>query len=387
MSDAASQEPSPSTAAPTSTIATSGAPHRRRISPPLAARILATLGALLFALGAWMPWVVVFGYDTVNGQQRDYTLALDPGNLNSPLGTVIWSFITIAGILICPFLWIPARRFTSAATALLPSALYLIWTLAIIFSGQLPFGDLLHKRIAFSPDVSVPALTVTGYQQTSPGMWLGLLAIACAVAALILLGIEGADLVRTFRAAPASQQQSPRPRAPLPGASALTIGLVFWAVGTFVMPWASLDCSATPLFVGTCTGLSFSSVLHFGVADATSQIDPLVAHYAIGFLLTGGVLLILAVLWWRARSITFCAWATLWLVVASAFAWLADDGVGVVVAKHDALGLPPGVWVGENAVLVVLFAFILALVGLIYLWVDALRHRDTHPAASERPSD
>ncbi|MGZ6285209.1 MAG: hypothetical protein ACXWQ5_18170, partial [Ktedonobacterales bacterium] len=92
--------------------------------------------------------------------------------------------------------------------------------------------------------------------------------------------------------------------------------------------------------------------------------------------------MVLAGLWWRARSVAFCGWATLWLVLAAAFAWLADYGVGVVVEKHDTLGLPAGTWSGENAVLVTLLGFVLALGGLGYLWVDALRNRGTRAVAS-----
>lgn len=376
MSEAGRQEPVAAAAMATGASMRDGSPAQQRRGERLrlVARILTTLGALLFAVGAWMPWVVVSTYTFVDGQRHNYTLALSPGDVEGLDGSFGWSALTAVGLLLLPLLW---SRWRSR-----PWVSYFVFAFwAGMVGVSLPFELYFGNDVVIVPELNPPILVITHYGQWLLGFW-----VATVGTALIFVGVILILFPVVFRrprdpiaqlppAAGRSDAASGRLRVPLPGASALTIGVALWAVSTFVMPWASVDCSTTPLFFGTCTGLSYSSVLRIGIADATTAIDPLVGHYAVEVLLAGGAAMMLAGLWWRARSLAFCGWATLWLVVAAGFAWLADNGVGVVVERHEALGLQAGTWTGENAVLVSLLGFLLALVGLGYLWVDAVRHR------------
>lgn len=383
MSDASGQqlEAPASVASGTSTEANSPAQHQRGERLALIARILATAGALLFAVGAWMPWVVVTGYTFISGQQQDYTLALSPGDVKGTWGDSIgWSAITVLGILLVPLLWWRSQPvFTYVVLRL-----NILWVVISGLAGPRELSESRFSRfIRLIPGLSPEGLVITQRGPWLLGFWATLVGVVLMISSAGLSHFIRSELRREMRQRDnAFGERTPRPPVLLPGASALTIGIALWAVSTFVMPWASVNCTANPLIIGTCTGLSYTSVLQISIANTLTSIDPLVARYAVGLLLGGGAAMVLVGLWWRARSVAFCGWATLWLVLAAAFAWLADYGVGVVVEKHDALGLPAGMWSGENAVLVTLLGFVLALGGLGYLWVDALRNRGTRSVAS-----
>lgn len=373
MSDAGGQEPIAPAAVASGASMGGTSQHWRGERLALVARILTTVGAPLFAIGAWMPWVVVSGYAFVGGHEQDYALAVSPGDIAGPFDNFVWSALTTVGLLLLPRLWWRSQPLVSYVTV----GLNTLWVMLV---GVLaPPAHSFSHDISRVPDLNPQSLIITHHGQGLLGFWVANVGIALiaigAFLSLIVLFLRPSQHWSLLRAGVRSTTATSRLRVALPGASALTIGLALWAVSTFVMPWASVNCSTTPLFIGTCTGLPYNTVLQFGIADVTTLIDPLAAHYAVGVLLGGGAAMILVGLWLRARSVAFCGWATLWLVLAAAFAWLAEDGVGVVVAKHDALGLPAGAWVGENAVLLTLLGFALALGGLAYLWVDAVRHR------------
>lgn len=167
------------------------------------------------------------------------------------------------------------------------------------------------------------------------------------------------------------------PRRPLPGAGALMLGVVLWALSVFVLPWASLNCASTPLVVGSCTGVAFDSVLRLGIEVHLPALGTQTAQTAqtvfLGVLVAGAVLIVLG-LWSRLRPPWVYSLATVWLVAVALSGWLARDGVGVVVTQPDKVGLPAGGWSGDNGVLILVFAVIATLIGLIYLWVDLLQH-------------
>lgn len=388
MSDASGPEPTPApVASETSMGDTSQLRRWERLE--FAGRILITVGAVLAAVGVWMPGEVVNAYALVGGQRQDYVFTLTPGDVEGLFGSFEWSVLTIVPLLVLPLVWWRSRALVWwHSQEIISTAIWgiysLWWTVVPLSSPDaLKFGT----DLVLVPELHPQHLIITHRGQRLAGFWVAEAGGALIVIGAIFLMFAAFRRPRDQRLnlplfAGRSAGSTSHPRVVLPGASALTIGLALWAVSTFVMPWASVNCSTTPLFFGTCTGLPFTTVLRFGIADATTLIDPLVAQYAVGVLLGGGAMMILVGLWWRARSLAFCGWATLWLALAAWFAWLAEDGVGVVVAKHEALGLQAGTWVGENAVLLTLLGFILALGGLAYLWVDALRNRRTRAVAA-----
>lgn len=388
MSGAGGQEPVAPAAVAAGTSGGGTSRLRRWERLEFVGRILITVGAVLAAVGAWMPGEVVNAYALVGGQRQDYVLTLTPGDVEGLYGSFEWSVLTVVPLLVLPLVWWRSRALVWWHSQEVISAIifffYSVWSTLVAESSPdaLRFSNI--NDLVLVPEMHPQHLIITHHGDRLMGYW-----VAFAGGVLIAIGVIFL-LFAAFRRPRDPRLQLPvfagrstpatpsRPRVALPGASALTIGLGLWAVSTFVMPWASVNCSTTPLFAGTCTGLPYDSVLRLGIADVTTLIDPMVARYAVGMLLGGGAAMILAGLWLRARSVAFCAWATLWLALAAGFAWLAEDGVGVVVEKHDALGLQAGVWTGENAVLLTLLGFILALAGLVYLWVDAVRHRHQH---------
>ena len=388
MSDAGGREPVPAAvAAGTSAGGTSRLRRWERLE--FFWRILITVGAVLAAVGAWMPGEVVNAYALVGGQRQDYVLTLTPGDVEGLYGSFEWSVLTVVPLLALPLVWWRSRALvwwhSQEAISAVILFFYSIWSLLVTESSPdaLRFSNV--NDLVLVPEMHPQHLIITHHGDRLMGYWIVVTGGALITIGVILLMFAAFRRPRDPRLnLPVFAWRSDatsRPRVALPGASALTIGLGLWAVSTFVMPWASVNCSTTPLFLGTCTGLSYSSVLRLGIADVTTVIDPLVARYAVGVLLGGGAAMIVAGLWLRARSVALCAWATLWLALAAGFAWLAEDGVGVVVEKHDALGLQAGAWTGENAVLLTLLGLILALAGLVYLWMDALRHRHQHAGA------
>ena len=161
-------------------------------------------------------------------------------------------------------------------------------------------------------------------------------------------------------------------RAALPGAGALSLGVVVWGVATYLMPWASTRCGQTPLVAGQCLGLSFGATLQValdGVTLAPPQALEMALSVALG---VWGAAIALGVMWARVSRVALRVGATLWLAAAVGVAALADSGVGSVVAQPRTYGLT-GNWTGDTGVLIAFGGLALCGIGLGYLWVNALR--------------
>jgi hypothetical protein len=172
-----------------------------------------------------------------------------------------------------------------------------------------------------------------------------------------------------------------RPARSLPGAGAITGGLLLWAWGFFLLPWATLNCAKTPLLIGSCQGLPVTSALQIGLGAMRAAFDPSAALYALtGLLLTGALVILLAV--WRSDiTCTLCVWASLWLALALGCAALAVAGAQQVVSDAPAVGMPTGDWRGDTGVLIVFLALLLVAIGLIPLWAVAVRATQRQAAA------
>ncbi len=371
---------------------------------------LATLGAALFIFAAWTNWatvVALINARVANGvsvackageagcQQQNAMLYLNPGEIGAPplLGAVgaqgaffLWSALTVVGLLLCPFLWQRARRWLSL-TAL---ALYTIWALAMTVLCARAGAILTQNFGALAAHGNTQSLYVTALNgtvpiesaQAGPGLALAIVALALAfigVAISIVTTLAGGAPATTapITANIGPQGQSGRAaRAVLPGASVVTLGLVLWAWGFFLLPWATVNCNQTPLIIGTCYGLPVSSALQIGLYSAQPTIDSYIGYYTVGALLLVGAIFIAITLWRRAINRALCVWASLWLVVAFAFALVASQGAALAVEKPAFYGLGAGVWRGDSGVLVVFLALLAVLVGLVPLWAVAeRRHR------------
>lgn len=352
-------------------------------------RLLATVGALVFAYAMWVPWAII---TTTTGGKTNVPVLIDPAvavtsgfvKLGSftPSDVVIAAF-SMLGLLLAPLLWRPSDSLLGA----IASHVFGLWAI---------FATLFIVAFGISPSVSgTPQTLATLGQLRVTGTFTGQLALGfwLAVAALVPVWIAVIGLLvsewrrHAFWHLPGNDSDAPRSLIQLPGASVLNLGLILWAIGFLVVGWAAIDCTQTPLVVGSCQGAPASTALFAGIFQATSGVavssatdpnillfaDPNIARHAIGILLTGGAILIFLGVWLRAVTRTFCIWTTLWLLVAVALVGLAYSGVGAIIARPTLYGLPAGRWSGESGPLITLLGLALAIVGLGTLAVVALR--------------
>ena len=352
-------------------------------------RLLATVGALVFAYAMWVPWAIIVA--NTGGKENtpvliDPAVAVTSGLVKfgsfAPTPIVIAAF-SMLGLLLAPLLWRPSDSLLGAIASHIFGLWAIFATLVMLEFGTSPFVSGTPQAIAPSGPFGANG-TLTG--QLALGFWL-------AVAALVPVWIAVVGLLvsewrrHAFWHLPGNDSDAPRSFIQLPGASVLNLGLILWAIGFLIVGWAALDCTQTPLVVGSCQGAPASTALFAGIFQATSGVtvssatdpnillfvDPNIAQHAIGILLTGGAILIFLGVWLRAVTRTFCIWTTLWLLAAVALVGLAYSGVGAIIARPTLYGLPAGRWSGESGPLIALLGLALAVVGLGTLAVAALR--------------
>lgn len=387
-----------------------------------AARLTATLGAALFFFAAWTPWAsaITSGDLRQGASGPSFHLGLTPAELGAPPLSgqtggsffAVWSGLTVAGLLLSPLLWRSRPRWT----LWLPALLYACWIAGVsLVIGATAQAILVTIPAEVRTGAKPTILTLTPYAYSvavysiSPawGLWLAALA---PVVALVAFALASAALVaglaarrkarKTASAAPAQtgadapsvqgeivpsgahEAPAPQPRRSLPGVGAVSGGLLLWAWGFFLLPWATVNCARGPLLISACQGLPVGSALQVGLGPTRDVFDPSAAPYAISGLLLVGALFILVGVWRRAISRALCAWASLWLLAALGCALLAIEGAQQVVRDAPSVGLPAGDWRGDTGVLVVYLALLLVAIGLIPLWARAVRRAGGPSATS-----
>src|SRR5690348_99372 len=370
MSEIQSTSTSTATAAPQT-------PHRRaRLW--LTSRLLASAGAVLFALSAWMPWFAITGHATVNGQALDFRNEFSPGAINGPLGFFGWSVLTVAGVLILPLLWSRSRP----AWQLIGNIGFFAWTGLILLVGNYAFLFAKQSTLTFVSDTGLSqsqiiALDPLAEPQRLSGFVLGEIAIAISFLAVLLILIG--PLPRRGQGTSAGTPALPRARFRIPGMGILTTGIALWALGTLVLPWASVGCPNVVLLAAQCSGLNYSGVLRLGIFSTALAFDPLAAVYAIPTLLVAGALLILLATWWGRITPVFCLWVTLWLAAAALFTILGSAGVYYVTSDSARLappaGLPAGNWQPDSGGTLTVVALAVVATGAAVLWYGMLRRQ------------
>ncbi|HEX8982130.1 MAG TPA: hypothetical protein VF792_05125 [Ktedonobacterales bacterium] len=360
----------------------------------LSARIAATLCALLYFYVCWAPLAnaITSGDLRIAATGPEYRFSLIAAEFGAPplvdlFGDsffIWWSLLTVLGLLLAPLLWQSSIRWLRWVA----STLYALWFIAISWTlastAQLILFTLptqLHAGAGPYKMTLYPYGTRVAVFALSPayGLWLALLGAVIGLAVLPL----AIQAMRKRRAAtvpvtPVAQgeivtQGDGRSTRSLPGAGAITGGLILWAWGFFLLPWATLNCSKAPLLIGTCQGLQVTSALEVGLNVIRAYFDPSAALYALtGLLVTGALAIVLAV-WRRDITRTLCIWASAWLALALGCAGLAISGAQQVVHDSASVGLPSGDWRGDTGVLVVFLALLLVAIGLLPLWAVAVR--------------
>ncbi len=355
--------------------------------------------AALF-LAAWAPWATaITSGDLSKGPSGAlYTYSLTAAELGAPpiasltgqtSSFVYWSFLTILGALLAPLLWQRTRPWLVWVAA----ALYGLWaaTCALVLVQT---AALLFQTVpALSHAANGPYITTLqpyGAQlkiyAASPafGLYVAILALVAALTALVLTAVAVRVSPPALRrrtptvhgeVAPTETPiaGAPPARRSLPGVGAVSGGLLLWAWGFFLLPWASLNCAQTPLLAGQCEGLPVASALQAGLLATRNIFDPAAAPYAISGLLLAGAGLALMTVWRREITRTLCAWLSGWVVFALACALIAINGAQRVVHDAASVGLPAGDWRGDMGTLIVFLGLLLVVIGLAPLWAIAIR--------------
>jgi hypothetical protein len=237
-----------------------------------------------------------------------------------------------------------------------------------------------------------PSGAQLAFYATTPGagVYLSALALLIALAALVLAIVALFTSPPSFRQSPATihgevtaashssaASASPSPivsaRRALPGAGAVTGGMLLWLWGFFLLPWATLNCDQTPLLAGHCEGLPGFATFPLGLYSLSAVIDPNIALWAANGLMLIGAALALAGVWTREITRTLCAWLTGWLIFTLASSLVALYGVQVSVLNPTSVGLATGSWRGSLGTLIVFLGLLLVIIGLAPLWALAVR--------------
>lgn len=359
----------------------------------LAARLIATACALVYFYVAWAPLAnVITSGDLRNGPTGPLLgFSLTAAELGAPPLHALfgadffgpWSMLTVAGLLLSPLLWQTTTRWLQWLALALYTCWFVLMSVVFIATARLILNDIPALLRAgagpykFTP-YPYPQLFAIYSITPAYGLWLALLGALLGVAALAL---AGAAIVTRRRAigpvTPTIQGEIVTPGATttrsLPGAGAITGGLILWAWGFFALPWATYNCTQTPVLVGVCHGLSVTYALQYGLGNLRSVIEPSAGMIAMTGLLLVGAILILIAIWRRDITRTLCAWASVWVAFALACAIIGIAGVQQVIKNAPAVGLPTGDWRADQGVLVVFLALLLVGIGLIPLWAVAVR--------------
>lgn len=373
------------------------------------ARIAATIGGLLFFLAAWIPWATALTSGDLSkgasGPQYTYNLTgaeFGAPPLSSWLGDpgsafIWWSLLTAAGATLAPFLWQRTRPWLVWVAGLL----YAVWA-ALCAAVLIQTSVIISQTIpALRHAVNGPyAMTLEPYNipikvyTAAPGfgLYLAGLALLAPLAALVFAALANLASPPSLRlrtptvhgevAPSASQANTPVARS-LPGIGAVSGGLLLWAFGYFTQPMATLNCTQTPLLIGSCEGLPGYRALPLGLYASRALFDPIAGVWAINGLLLAGAALAIGALVRREITRTLCSWLTGWLIFALICILVATIGAQQAVHNAAGVGLTTGNWRGDVGAVFVFLGLLLVIIGLIPLWAIAVRtaaHRD--PPAS-----
>lgn len=361
-----------------------------RVSSGRLVRLLATVGALVFAYAAWLPWAII---TTALGDRVNPPAFIDPnvaftsGYVKlgdyTPTQFVVAAF-SVLGLLLAPLLWRSADSLLGAIATHIFGLWLIFATVVVIAFGISPLvSGAPQPLLTRAPLAS--SLTITG--KLALGFWVAVVALVPMWVAVIGLLVSEWRRHVFWHLPGNDNEESPRSIIQLPGASALNLGLIIWAIGFFSVGWAAVNCNQSPLFFSSCQGIPASSALYAGITLATSNttvtsandirvllfLDPNIARNAIGILMGVGAALLFLGVWLRAVTRAFCIWATLWLLVAVALVGLTYSGVGAIIAHPTRYGFDTGTWAAQSGVFVTLIGLIIAMAGLGTLAVAALR--------------
>lgn len=324
-----------------------------------AGRVLALVGAALLAYVVWMPWAFIFGPVLFfkDGTATNELLMLDPGSYAGFLDVsglppaaqfFLWSVITVVGLLCCPLLWQSAR--SRLARAALRA--YILWFVLMViaialitfrvatmprFPDVFPARTMVGRPFIYSPLLQLPvgSTDLISSMPVDPIIafftaHMALVGVAIGVALLAIVLLIGG------RPPKRAASQGARAGGSRFVAATVTMGLLVWAGGYFLAPWASAQTgtiSGPPvLFFALSERVAQSPLPDFLLGHGLpvpvpSKLDPLVALDALSALLLGGALLLVVAVWVGRVTRAWVVWAVVWFALAAGIVLFSAIGV------------------------------------------------------------
>jgi hypothetical protein len=370
--------------------------HQNRVSSllarPWASRLVATLGIVLMTIGLYVPVAgrdVLFHGDPVSRSSETWAISdsvganlawlhLERMPISGLLGIeAMFAVLTLGGLALIPLLWqSPSPRGTTAIRLTYTAWLILLVMLAV--AGLSAWWQFMTQPPLELPSPSQAITLAASYSLPGAVVFpLGLL-ISCFALALM----RNAPL-------PVSPPATvPRTGWQCVAALVLSVGVLVWLIGFYLMPEAvtaacpPVSFSVTQFAHGACAGLDSDQVL---TAASNAGLNPiarlLVPFWGYTFLVATGCITALGG-WTRRLSVSTLTWLAVWPVLALGVALVALQGVSVIARQGFKLIFETGAdWhVGSGTV--VTFAGIgLVVLGQLGLWREWVRHsssRDRH---------
>jgi len=355
-----------------------------------ASRLIATLGVVVMMVGLYVPCAgIEISYhadpETVVHSSGTWTIAnagvVAPVVFASrllPLELVqvaVYALITFGGLALLPLLWRPLSPQGHAVVRWL----YAIW---LVLLSLLAVARLPDVRQFLSPPPPGPAPQTYTLEAAYllPGVVVFPLGVLIGCAALILLRREPLPL--------ASPARTPRTTWQWIAALTITVGVLVWGVGFYLMPQVvTADCSpiifsVTQFAHGACAGLDSDQVL---TAASNAGFTPVARVFVLvsgyTFLVAAGCITALGG-WTRQLLVSTLAWLAVWPILALGVALVALQGVGVIAQRGFKLTFETGEHWHIASGMIVTFAGIgLVVLGQLGLWRELVRHsrsRDCH---------
>ena len=363
------------------------------LKQPWAARLIATLGIVVMTVGLYTPCAGIeirYHADPVTIIRASEMWTIANAGVVAPvifhtmplplvLGqTAVYALITFGGLALLPLLWRPLSPRGNAAVRWI----YAIWLvlLTLLALARLPN---VRQFLSQPPPGPSPETYTLEASYLLPGVVVFPLGVLISCAALLLLRREPRPLT---------------PSAPTPrtgwqwvAAIALTVGVLIWGIGFYLMPEVvTAACppvifSVTQFAHGACAGLDSDQVL---TAASYAGLNP-IAHllfpfWNFTFLVAAGCITALGG-WTRRLSVATLAWLFAWPVLALSAALVALQGVEVIAQRGFKLTFETGGGGGWHIAsgMVVTFAGIgLVTLGELGLWRELVKRKSG--AASAR---
>jgi hypothetical protein len=344
------------------------------IKQPAISRLITTLGILVMTAGLYAP-VIARDAVVASDPTARYTLTWTIHDTASALFALlhlgrslpiqlgfdaIYSVLTLGGLALIPFLWSPLSKTRMTRLRWIYGAWLIVLT-ALVVAGLMARGQADHSS----------EVITLGAPYLLPGIGVFLVGAFISGGALLLLLREPLPLSMPVA--------DPRTVWQWIAAITLTIGVIVWGVGFYLMPEAVTgDCppitfSVTQFAHGACAGLDSDQVLHAAAASRNTMTLLLAdVGWQFELLVVAGCITALGG-WTRQLSARTLTWLVAWPALALGVALVALQGVGAAARQNFMLSIAAGSdWRVACGMVVTFIGIGLVALGQLGLWREAL---------------